>query len=83
MPLLFLLQELSLSSLQLLLHQHLAVEGSQEVAWLDSARRQSEAARRRKPTSQAIWAAFDLKRRRWLGCVPALPTFAYASFSMP
>ena len=40
MPLLFLLQELSLSSLQLLLHHHLAVEGSQEVAWLDSARRQ-------------------------------------------
>ena len=37
MPLLFLLQEPNLSSLQLLLHHHHAVEDGQEVAWLDSA----------------------------------------------
>ena len=51
---------------------------SSSLAWPCTAAK--ERRRRRNPTSQAIWAALDLKRRHWLGCVPAVPTFASASF---
>ena len=48
------------------------------LAWLWTAAKESR--RLRKPTSLAICAALDLKRRLWLANVSARPTLASASF---